>query len=102
MSIYPSTRLGAGTWGEIDHHVTQEGFSRILGQGHVAFPLTELNPFGYFVWGYLESKLSPSPHKSLDATNDALAKEWNKIGPDYLRPTIESITTRLKACIQAK
>ncbi|CAO4363115.1 unnamed protein product [Caenorhabditis nigoni] len=61
----------------------------------------DLNPLDFSVWGFLDKVMAHS-HPNLESLKRALLKAWDDLDLDYLRRTVESVPTRLKACIKAK
>lgn len=62
----------------------------------------DLNPLDFSVWGYMEDKVMARSHPNVDSLKKALQKIWDDIPDDYLRRTVDSVPSRLKACIAAK
>ncbi|VDP08567.1 unnamed protein product [Heligmosomoides polygyrus] len=62
----------------------------------------DLNPMDFAVWGYLQQKVSPKSHQSLNALKASLRRAWDDTDITFLRPRVMSVEKRLKACIAAK
>ena len=61
----------------------------------------DLNPLDFGVWGYLESKVSATHHKSLEALKTKLRKEWLKMPQDVIRDSCRSFSRRLQLVIDS-
>ena len=70
--------------------------------GHLIKDLWSSNSFDFSVWNVLEQKVSAKRHQSLESLKKSLTKAWSELDINYLRPTIESLTKRLKACVKAQ
>ena len=56
----------------------------------------DLNPLDFGIWGYLESKVSATHHKSLEALTTKLQKEWSKMPQGVIRDSCRSFSRRLQ------
>ena len=61
----------------------------------------DLNPLDFGIWGYLESKVSATHHKSLEALKTKLRKEWLKMPQDVIRDSCRSFSRRLQLVIDS-
>lgn len=61
----------------------------------------DLNPLDYSVWSVLEERVPACARRNLDAMKAALTKAWDELDDDYLRATVDSLQTRLRACVKA-
>ena len=59
----------------------------------------DLNPLDFSVWSILETRVSASPHTSLETLKAKLTKEWNKIPQKQLRAACDAFVPRLKAVV---
>ena len=59
----------------------------------------DLNLLDFGIWGYLESKLSATHHKNLEALKTKLRKEWSKMPQDVIGNSCRSFSRRLKLLI---
>lgn len=91
----------------MDQSRQSHSVSRILGglgQGYVAFNLDGSDPNRVFGLEQFTAKslIESLPYQSSDGLEAALLEEWHKIDAEYLWPTVEVVTKRLKACIRTK
>ena len=56
----------------------------------------DLNPLDFGIWGYLESKVSATNHKSLETLKTKLRKEWSKMPQDVIRDSCRSFSRRFQ------
>ena len=61
----------------------------------------DLNPLDFGIWGYLESKVSATHHKSLEALKTKLQKEWSKMPQDVIRDSCRSFSRCLQLVIDS-
>ena len=61
----------------------------------------DLNPIDFSIWGYLESKVSATHHKSFKALKTKLRKEWLKMPQDVIRDSCRSFWRRLQLVIDS-
>ena len=61
----------------------------------------DLNPLNFGIWGYLESKVSATHHKSLEALKMKLRKEWSKMPQDVIRDSCRSFSRHLQLVIDS-
>ena len=59
----------------------------------------DLNPLDFGIWGYLESKVSATHYKSLEALKTKLWKEWSKMPQDVICNSCRSFLRRLQLVI---
>ena len=61
----------------------------------------DLNPLDFGIWGYLESKVSATHHKSLEALKTKLRKEWSKMPQVMIRDSCRSFSRRFQLVIDS-
>jgi inhibitor of nuclear factor kappa-B kinase subunit alpha len=62
----------------------------------------DLNPLDFSIWSILESKVSASPHVSVDSLKKALVREWARIPQDHIRAATEAFGKRLGLIVKAR
>ena len=60
-----------------------------------------LNPLSFGIWGYLESKVSATHYKSLQALKIKRWKEWSKMPHDVICDSCRSFSRRLQLVIDS-
>ena len=80
----------------------EENFPGFLNKNQWPSRSPDLNPIDFSVWGLLEEKLKNKNITKVEQLRRELEQAWSEIGEDYLRRTVVSVKTRLKACIKAK
>ena len=61
----------------------------------------DFNPLDFGIWGYLESKVSATHHKSLEALKTKLMKAWSKMPQDMIRDSCRSFSRRFQLVIDS-
>ena len=61
----------------------------------------DLNPLDFGIWGCLESKVSATHHKSLEALKMKLWKEWSKMPQDVIHDSCKSFLRHLQLVIDS-
>ena len=70
-------------------------------RGDIGWPARspDLNPYDFFLWGYLKSKVYISRPRSIEQLKDAIRQEITAISHEMARQVIDNFRERLRQCV---